>query len=324
MSGSLNQEQDARNIRTRAAAWVIQRGREDWNEACGAELEAWLGESQAHMVAYLRAHAAWSRADRLGALRASTNTEDGSPRPRVLRFFGRAFAAFVVLVTLGAGIAFYLLSPHQATYSTALGAHRSVTLADGSQIELDTDTVVKATLTAHEKTISLDKGEAYFQVKHDASRPFVVVAGDHRLIDLGTKFLVRRETNDLRVTVLEGRVKLEAAKGDPRHAATLVAGNVAIATANGIWMQKESASQLTDELSWRRGMLIFDNTTLADAVTEFNRYNREKLVVVGADAERMTIDGRFRTDDVVSFARAVRVLLGLRTEGQGDEMVISR
>ena len=324
MSSCLDREQDIGNIRARAAEWVIQGGREDWSESNRVELEAWLGESPAHMVAYLRAGAAWSRADRLGALRALPPKEDGHSRLRISRFFGKAIAALAILIISGAGIAFYLFGPHQTIYSTALGAHRSITLADGSQIELDTDTSIKATVTPHEKRISLDRGEAYFQVKHDASRPFIVLAGDHRLIDLGTKFLVRREANDLQVTVLEGRVRLEAVSGNPQHTATLIAGDMAIATANGIWTQRESASQLTNELSWRHGMLIFDNTTLADAVTEFNRYNREKLVVVGANAERMTIDGRFRTDDVVSFARAVRVLLGLRTEGQGDEMVISR
>jgi transmembrane sensor len=324
MNSVSDQEQDARNIRARAAKWVIEGAREDWNEANRAELDAWLGQSPAHMVAYLRAGAAWSRADRLGALRTLAPKEDGHSRPWISGFFGKVLAALAILVASGAGAAFYLFGPHQTIYSTALGAHRSITLADGSQIELDTDTTIKATVTSHEKRISLDKGEAYFQVKHDASRPFIVMAGDHRLIDLGTKFLVRRDANDLRVTVLEGRVKLEAVEGNPQHTVTLTAGDMAIATANSIWTQRESASQLTNELGWRHGMLVFDNTTLADAVTEFNRYNREKLVVVGANAERMTIDGRFRTDDVVSFARAVRALLGLRTEGQGDEMVISR
>ena len=98
MNSVSDQEQDARDIRARAAKWVIEGAREDWNEANRAELDAWLGQSPAHMVAYLRAGAAWSRADRLGALRTLAPKEDGHSRPRISGVFGKALAALAILV----------------------------------------------------------------------------------------------------------------------------------------------------------------------------------------------------------------------------------
>lgn len=314
----------AKDIRARAAASLIRRGGEDWSETDQAELEYWLAESPANMVAYLRADAVWKRANRLGALRVAATDNAGDSARRVWRRGGRVVVALAIAVALGAGSAFYYLSPRETIYSTSLGGHKTIVLADGSKIELNTDTVLRTTISNQERVVSLDRGEAYFEVKHDVARPFIVMAGDHRVTDLGTKFLARREMSRLRVAVVEGRVRLDAVGGHGQPAATLMQGDVAVATTNGMSMVKKPILQLTSELSWRHGMLVFDNTMLGDAAAEFNRYNREKLVVVGAEAARMKIDGKFRTNDVVLFARAARILLGLRAEGRGDELVISR
>jgi transmembrane sensor len=222
------------------------------------------------------------------------------------------------------GSALYYSSPRQTIYSTSLGERKTIVLSDGSQIELNTNTILRTTIDKRDRVVSLDRGEAYFEVRHDTARPFIVVAGDHRVIDLGTKFLARRDMNRLRVVVVEGRVRLDAVGGHGQPSATLAEGDVAVATADNMSMTKKTSIKLASELSWRHGMLVFDNTMLADAAAEFNRYNNKKLVVVGAEAARMTIDGKFRTSDVVLFARAARVLLGLRAEGRGDELVISR
>ena len=75
-------------------------------------------------------------------------------------------------------------------FSTEVGGHETVTFSDGTRIELNTNTVLRARMTTAQRTVWLDKGEAYFQVKHDPAHPLTVIAG-HRVTDLGTEFLVR-------------------------------------------------------------------------------------------------------------------------------------
>ena len=83
-------------------------------------------------------------------------------------------------------------------------------------------------------------------------------------------------------------------------------------------------NQLTDEIAWRRGMLVFHNTNLADAADQFNRYNVVKLMVPDNRAAAMTINGTFRTDGVEQFARVTRDVFGLHVEDRGSDIVIGR
>src|SRR5262249_47175706 len=93
-------------------------------------------------------------------------------------------------------------------YSTPVGGIDNVALADGSRMTLNTDTRIRVALTETERRIELDKGEGFFEVAKDPSRPFVVYAGNKRVVAVGTKFSVRRENDDVEVIVTEGRVRL--------------------------------------------------------------------------------------------------------------------
>jgi transmembrane sensor len=211
--------------------------------------------------------------------------------------------------------------PGEKTYSTALGARKTIMLADGSSIELNTDTVLRMTIGAAARTASLDKGEAYFQIKHNVVHPFVVMAGNHRVTDLGTKFVIRNDADELKVTLLEGRVRFDA---HARHPILLTPGDELVATATSVSTMRKSAEQLSNELGWKRGLLIFQNTPLAEAAAEFNRYNSRKLIVADAAVGRRTIGASFPSDNVELFAQMARDVLRLHVEDRGDEIVISR
>lgn len=89
-------------------------------------------------------------------------------------------------------------------------------------------------------------------------------------------------------------------------------------------MAKKPTAELIKDLGWRNGVLIFENVTLAEAAAEFNRYNAEKVVVVGKDVEHLTIGGKFAQSDVPAFAELAQHVLGLRVEDRGGVTVISR
>jgi transmembrane sensor len=316
----------ASEIEARAATWLEQRYFGAWNEASQSGLDTWLAQSLAHRLAYVRLGTAWESTQRLAALRRSD--EKGIPTEKRRRsrpaMFRLALAAVAVAV-IGAAATVWLLSqPHEQTYVTALGERETVTLADGSQIELNTDTRLRVFTYANRRTASLDKGEAYFEVKHNAARPFVVIVDDRRVTDLGTKFLVRRDADRFEVAVVEGRVRLDSSTDGVQKPTLLVSGESAIATAKAISVMSKPAQKQADELSWRQGVLVFDNTTLAEAAAEFNRYNSNKLVLADSASARLTIVGTFKTNDVASFAEVVQDILRLHVVRRGDETVITR
>ena len=200
-----------------AADWLAREDRglaiEERNR-----MELWLEQSSRHKVAYLRLKASWRRADRLAALKAPGSLL----RPSKPRWIVPAAIAASLLV-LAAGGAAWLWRPPAASiqsYATAVGQRQALRLVDGTQIELDTNTHLRADLTGKSRTVTLDSGEAYFDVVHDASRPFTVYAGNRRITDIGTKFSVFRNGDDVRVVVKEGRVQDRADRpaGEPAAA----------------------------------------------------------------------------------------------------------
>jgi transmembrane sensor len=313
----------ARDIEMRAAVWIAQREREEWNGEDIAAFDAWLAESVAHRVAYWRLNAAWSRTRRLAALRSPENNKSAEAVLRVRRIFARVAAGVVMIAALSAGLAFLLLKPHTQTFATTLGGQRTVRLADGSQIELNTDTVLRLAVDAHSRTVWLDRGEAFFLVRHDASRPFTVISDNRSVTDLGTSFTVRRDAAALKIVVVQGRVLFDMAE-PTRSPTLLVEGDIAIATASSLSVTKRTIRQLTDDTAWRRGELVFDRVTLGDAAAEFNRYNREKLVIVDEKVAQRTIGATFPIHDVEQFVDVTQDVLGLHAVKHGDQIVISR
>ncbi|HEV2560762.1 MAG TPA: FecR domain-containing protein [Rhizomicrobium sp.] len=306
----------AGDVEACAAAWIIKRRDSDrWSGEDERTLNLWLDESWAHRVTYWRLDAVWDRADRLGVLYPSRPVR-GRFRPTFLKI--AAGLAFVAMI--GTGAAYWTTRPTMKTYATSIGGRELVSFADGTKIELNTDTVLRANMTTTARTVWLDRGEAYFQVRHDAAHPFVVMVGRQRITDLGTKFLIRRDAGQLKVALVEGSVRLAAAKPE----ATLKRGDEAIVSANSFSVAKKTAKELANELSWRRGFLVFRHTTLADVATEFNRYNLQKIVIGDAAAAETTIDGTFLTNDPGAFTDAAQTVFGLRVQNRGNLIVVSR
>ncbi len=318
----LGLKRDAADIEATAADWLQRRNFWNWSKDDQAALDAWLAESMAHNLAYWRLEAAWDRTERLEALRAAA--PENAPAARRPALFKIA-AALAAVAAIGVVAAHYIFIPRDRIFSTPVGGREVVTFADGTRVELNTDTVLRARMTTQDRTIWLDKGEAYFQVKHDPAHPFVVFAGDHRITDLGTKFLVRRDPGRLEVALMEGRVRFGAIDALPKSkSALLVPGDVVTATASTIFVTHKSQPALVSQLGWQHGVLVFDNMTLADAASEFNRYNRQKLVIADPSAARLTIVGTFHTTDVKAFIDVAQDVFKLRVESNGNEIVISR
>ncbi len=312
----------AEEIRMRAAAWLERRAGETWSEEDQVTLEQWLDASPSHRIAYLRVEAAWQRTYRLAALRVPQRT---SVRQRVLPIIVKVAAALTALGVIGLVASSLVAVPRQQTYATGLGGRTTLLLSDGSHIELNTETVLHAAVTGGTRTVQLEKGEAYFDIVHDPSHPFTVIAGNRRIVDLGTKFVVQRDAGRLQVSLIEGRARLDLGdSGAKTQSVILTPGDVIVASHDTLFVSKRSAPALDNELGWRRGLLIFNQTTLADAVQQFNRYNAKKLVVSDPVAARHKIFGTFQSNNAELFARVAQEAFGFHVHGRGNEIVIER
>jgi transmembrane sensor len=257
--------------------------------------------------------------------------EDGAPLIgpyRRLRRLGQrpyaAVAASLLFITILGGI-WSLWPPTGSSYSTAIGGLAAVPMPDGSRVTLNTDSAIRVAVTQTERKVNLEHGEAFFEVAKDPSRPFVVLAGDKRVVAVGTKFSVRRDRDEVRVAVSEGRVRVERAesRGGEAPATQVGAGAIARAGDAGVLVQQKSLPELEDGLSWRNGFLVFRDTPLADAVAEFNRYNTRKIVIEDPAVAAIRIGGNFRSTNVDAFVRLLARGFPIHAEPRGDQIALT-
>lgn len=319
----------ALDIRARAAEFLVARKEhQKWADQDEEGFQAWLEESMAHRIAFWRLESVWTRADRLHALRplqAPGNPIDPHPR-RKTKLIAVAAAVFAGVIGVGTSTGLWLAQTHSTTYATPVGGREIIRLADGSSIELNTNTTIRTAFNAQRRFVELVRGEALFKIKHDAARPFVLLAANHRVIDLGTRFTAREDGGRLKVVLIEGSARLESndGSGNEGKASILMPGDEAVATARDISITRKSVHQLDTELGWQRGVLIFQHATLVDVAKEYNRYNDRKIVIADAKTGARVISVTLPTNDVAGFARMARNFLGLQVQERNSEIVISR
>jgi transmembrane sensor len=340
-----------------AIRWFVRQQSDAWTDADQAELDAWLAAETAHRIQYIRASTAWSESARLKALGAGVpagvvpprgawgdmrysrgkaaadtrSAEIPSAATKPWRRAGRVALAASVLIALAVG--FYSLDATRfsgAQFSTPVGGIENVPLADGSKITLNTDTRIRVVFTAKERRIRLEQGEAFFEVAKDPQRPFIVYAGDRRVIAVGTKFSVRRDEEDIQVVVTEGRVNLAAADmpavangGDTPEAPTLLdAGAIARTASSGLIVRPGAATEAEKLLSWRRGYVSFDNMPLAEAVAEFNRYNTRKIYIEDPAIAAIRVGGNFRSDNTDAFLDLLERGFPIAVQQENDTVIL--
>ena len=317
------------DIDARAVDFIQRRRFLRWTDADQRDLDAWLDESTLNRVAFLRLEMRAERIERLADLRSPRRSVTVElPRLRFpFRVIMAAAAAFSLIVVLGLAARQYFLKPSDHVYSTDVGGHATLRFADQTEIELNTDTVVRYRMTTTERTVWLEKGEAYFRVAHNAKNPFTVIAGNHKVTDLGTEFLVRRNAggmpNGLEVALVRGRAEFSS-QGPHAQVAMLAPGDEAIATPLSISFSHKTVQQLEDELGWRRGVLTFRDTRLADVVADFNRYNETKLVIADSSIANVKFSAELPVDDYEDFLRLAEAAQHIRVDREGHTILLAR
>lgn len=312
----------ADDIEAQAAEWLAKRDGDNWTPQKQEEMDTWINAATAHRIAWLRLESVWRRADRLSSL---YNPECSAvPATSTIKHYSWAIAAGVVLMVGTAWITTISLREQPARYDTALGQSTSLALEDGTRVTLNTNTKLRAKLATARRVVWLDKGEAYFEVAHEAGRPFVVEAGSRRVTVLGTRFSVRRDDDDeIRVSVADGRVQVEST-GEASAPSVLTRNDSLRAVGDIVQIKHNTEQQIASNLSWRQGRLVLDQMTLQQATQEFNRYNKRQLIVTDPVAAQLRLGGSFNVDNIDGFARLLQQGMGLKIEQSGDNIKISR
>ena len=338
----------ARSAREQAAGWALRERDGALDAHARMDRDAWLQESPAHREAYAAATraldvaAAGQESAALRELRRRALAARPSPWTS-----GRAaagLAAGVLLVAVGAGVGLGIkawrgdrahdVGAEQArgaaagkAYATAIGQRIDLALPDGSQVSLDTDSEVRVRYSQSERAIDLVRGQALFRVAKHRPSPFQVYVAGRRVTAMGTVFDVRLDPGRLRVALLEGRVGV--AEADPRSGPAGLSRAVVL-TPGRAFEQRSGVVRISDVdprqvTSWTEGLLDFEDTPLAAAADEFNRYGARKLVVEGTRVQALRISGVFAAGDAARFAQTMADMFALKIQHAANgDIVLSK
>jgi transmembrane sensor len=313
-----------------AANWIISQSDGRLSDADQTEFDSWFAASEGNKAAYWRLKLGWEEADRIGALGHDQASASFSRHRIVRRWWVPSSIAASLALIVGAQVLTEKSEPARQepvvsrAFATAVGARKSIGLPDGSRVQLNTGSKVRAAVTARAREIWLDQGEAFFEVAHNEAQPFVVHAGDRTITVLGTKFSVRREGAQVTVAVLEGRVRVDEPRSDqPTRSMIIVGGDIALAKGTSTMVTSRSDERVEDALSWRSGMLSFEQDRLSDIAAEFNRYNVRKMVVTDPEASAVRIAGVFPANDPEGFVELLRDAYGLKVQSTATTINIS-
>ncbi|MBS0566866.1 MAG: FecR domain-containing protein [Proteobacteria bacterium] len=253
-------------------------------------------------------------------------------RPRAWRVLGYAAAAAVLVAIAAAGTLAWQRHLAGATdagsFATAVAIDRNVALADGSKIALGGATHLTTRYTRERRDVNLDAGEAFFQVAHDTTRPFIVAAGEVSIRAVGTAFNVRRTGERVTIAVAEGRVRITSSEGlangrfSAAEALEAVAGQQISfdPRASGLTV---GAIPPARAASWREHRLEFVNEPLASVVANVNRYSTRPLTLVDAKLGALVFTGTVDTTALDSWIEALPKILPLRVDADGQHVNLS-
>ncbi|RZF60641.1 hypothetical protein EWE75_22000 [Sphingomonas populi] len=259
-------------------------------------------------------------ADRPAIVAATEQAMTRSAARPVRRYPGLGTMAAAVLGVVAVCLTTLAVWPSGGEqYATKIGEQRTIRLADGSKLTLDTDTALTVTFAKDARRISLAKGQAYFTVAHDAARPFTVDAGGTRVLATGTQFDVHRSGDRIDVTLIEGRVRVSSAD---RPVAQLQAGQRLIL--DGSRISRVQAIDTAPTTAWTQGRIVLDGMTLKHAINEVNRYVTTPVRLDAPGFADARISGSVETGDIGSFTTAVTAVLPLKAQTNSDGSVTLR
>lgn len=307
-----------------AGNWLIRIEEEGLDQEATRDFDRWIASDPRNKSAYDAMRATWFDIAELPGLAGLAPTTTPAARPSISRAPGkwRWAAGLAVAASLVAGVAMFRAAPAEQHYRTDLAETRIVTLPDGSSVTLGARSSIAVAYQPAERRVILSSGQALFDVRHDARRPFVVDAGSSLIRDLGTKFDVNRTAGSVRVGVIEGRVRVIGTDGAAVAPVTVNGGEgVQILRVPAGASSPPGPIRVTTQQAagaWRDGRLVFDNVRLADLSADVNRYYAPGVRMGSAAVGDLRVTAAFKTSEIPAFMTALDATLPVRTERMPD------
>ncbi|BDD67233.1 sensor [Sphingobium sp. TA15] len=304
------------SIHEAAEKWLARRAGQS-DPALERDFALWIDADPRHCVAYDLIKRNWQ----LGTLLQERHVGRNRSLPRAPFWMRQkthiAAAGLGAAVLLGVASVSLLrfggplgisTAAEAAVYETAVGEIRTISLADGSTVILDTASRLRVQLSGSERRLDLDRGRARFEVAGDERRVFRVRVAGGEIVAHGTMFDVSLIGAHPLVTVLNGSVEL--------HRSDASAETRAFGPGQSVALDGHRTGQAASavEARWVSGMLALDATPLAEAVAAINRYNRIQIRLAEPFAMPLRVTGAFRVRDPEGFARAVAASFHLKME----------
>ena len=356
---------DRKRIIDEAASWILKLESDDgFSHQDKERLFVWLDQSPAHREHFKRLAKTWGDANILTELAVPLNS---AKQAKSTSFGVKSFAlaaSLFLTICVSSFLVFNDSAPTQEnkTIATAVGNQKSINLADGSSLKLNTNSKLRIEYSEGFRDIHLLSGEAYFEVAKDSKRPFRVFAGKGRIRAIGTAFGVYlKESNEVDVAVSEGRVgvasvanflnKSSAASSTaakptnalelagspdntPKSLGMLRAGEVGSIVsefdenAQPIQILKKleqvTGTDVAKRVSWTDGVLIFAGESLEQVVEEISRYTDVNIEFASPDIKAIRIGGNFPVGETETMFSSLETNFGLQvTRLDRDRIVIS-
>nr|WP_302053898.1 FecR domain-containing protein [Sphingomonas tagetis] len=316
------------DIIAEASHWVAENQSGEMTAERREALEIWLHEHPDHAKAFrdmetLMASVAGLRS--LGDLEPRPMAPLAAPRNRrsAIAYIGGSRPGRIALSAIAASLAVMLLLPillprAETDISTTVAEIRLLKLADGTRVTLGPKSRIRTSVAGSERYAELIYGEAFFEVAHDRSRPFLVNAGDTSVRVLGTRFDVNRGVDRVSTTVLDGVVQVREEAplfgSGPRH--VLGAFQQVETKADVALFDARSASGVVKvdvpPGEWREGRLTYANARLADVVDDLNRYYAPGVRIEDPKLADARIATTFMRDDLEAFFANLPLILPVK------------
>ncbi len=292
-----------------AAHWCMRLHAFDCTAAERQAFEQWRDAHPLHAFEYEAMLEIWDVSEHLP--RAAIAQVAALPTPHQRwRAYGLAAAVSLLALPLAAYTGWSLgWLPSSYEHFQTENSVRQITLADGSQVELNLGSELTYSNYKDQRRVTLNKGEAFFSVSHDSKHPFVIKAADGRIRVTGTQFNVWMYEDKVRVTLLEGSVLVSSHSAQPGDGLRLDPGMQASFKAGDYSPQISQTLAGDTSLAWRNGKLILDDLALVDALPLINRYLSKPVMLADNATGAMRIGGIYNIDEVKSLVSSLPKVL---------------
>nr|WP_082206114.1 FecR family protein [Pannonibacter phragmitetus] len=311
MMGSTNTDRQQK-ARDEALSWFVRLNSGDAGEGDRAGHASWMAADPLNRAEYARLGGIWQDLGRIADPREALDLSGAMVPPSARKGFAsrRAFLSAGAAALAAAGVVAVAGPPDFLTsdHFTGTGEQRSLTLEDGSRVDLDADTAIALDFRETLRSIRLLRGRAFFDVAKDPGRPFTVLAAAGSTTALGTRFVIHEWGGAVTVSVEESAVSVV---GPDKSDTVVKAGE--LVTYDDVHLGQIRPVDMEAEIAWRRGKLIFEDRPLRQVLADVNRYRSGTIRVTDSRLLNMRVSGIFDIRNPDGVLEAIRQTLPVRS-----------